>query len=280
MDTINLVSHPGSRARCGFGPREFPLLDGSDISPVAELDGVLYVEFDGALLQGFPIEGTLGDADLAGGLVSGATLAFDGDLPLQGGGCSDTPLWFSATHVFRRRWDRVIPVIQSYRGEARFVYLNMPSAAWVRGVADTMKEDRIGTSVNLCGPWSRTAWTIFEFDQIPADVGTKRIDITIHDEATARRWFDPSAVLDAAIKRSEKSLQALIEKLTYEAARAKARLDQVDAPLRVNVGPHASSQRDIDMSEVDRLCILRWLRDLFDLPVGETFDPRQRETAL
>lgn len=285
METIILVSHPGSRAYTGFGPREFPFLEDSDFTRVATIGDALYVEFEGGLLQGFLINETLEDADLVGDLAPGMTVAFDGSLPLQGGGCSETRLWFSATHVFRRQWGQMVPIIvtrevetrglfgATWKDQAGLTQLGEPSVGWVKEVASPVKADRTGLDVNLCGAWTRIAYTIFETDQIPADVDTSEVAVAIHDDGAARRWFDPTVALDMKIGQSEKHLQSLIDQLIAETAKAQARLDRTDAPTRVCVNTSYADKRTVDVSGIDWLYVLRWLRDLFARPVGETFDP-------
>lgn len=285
METFTLVSHPGSRAYTGFGPREFPFLEESDFTRVATIGDALYVVFEGELLQGFLINETLEDADLVGDLAPGMTVAFDGSLPLQDGGCSETRLWFSATHVFRQMWGQLVPIIltrkvdslgawgRTWPDQAQLTQLDGPSVGWVEAIASPVKANRSGLDVNLCGAWTRIAYTIFETDQIPSDVDTSKVVVAIHDDGAARRWFDPSVALDTKIGQSEKHLQALIDQLIAETAKAQARLDRTDAPTRVCVNPCYTDKRAVDVSVVDRLYVLRWLRDLFGQPVGETFDP-------
>lgn len=265
--TITLVSHPGSRARRGFGPQEFPFFQPGDYTLVADIDGARYVENEGKLYRGFPVDKVMDDVE--GTFSPGQTVAFDGDLPWQDG-CSPNPLFFDSTHVYQQEWVRRIPLVFKKLVDRRdalvgqVMWLGEPSAAWIGRVAKT--EGRHGM-VDLAAPRARVAWTLFDKD-VPADA-----PFEIFNLGRAAYWFDPGMELSARIVAAKKNLLQTIDKARSNLARAEhfASTGQLDGPYLVHGDNHDHSTRDNVDDAVRSLYVLRWLLELFEQPVGKTF---------
>ena len=259
--TVSLVSHPGARAYCGYGPTDHPILPaeavllatvqttgflrkhGDEQQTILDRFVVIPDGRDVSLLRGMPARSVLGDFEVDGD----GTILFDGELPWQHD-CPPTRIWFDENLEYAYRRVFGFPALVNGKYGWHVEEIDWDPAKWADHAP---REGR-----------ARTAWSITNGPALLGPGG--RPGVTIHDPEAAAEHLDMTVAIDQAMTWSARSAAEAIERMRANLALAESVLAGQDVPEQPSYA--RGSQFATDTDPIDRVVTLRRLREVFAIP--------------